>query len=272
MILETANGPLHYETADMTAPWMQQAETIVFCHGVATTCDIWAEWVPVLAPHFRVVRFDTRGFGRSLLPGEDFDWSMDALADDIVAVAKAARAERFHLVGESVGGTVALHLAARADSPVLSLSCASTAHRGATIHRVREWRDFVAREGMAAWSLQMMDRRFYPDALTQPKWRWFHGVQSQTRPTPLLDVGDLLVNTDLSEELGHVTVPTLLLTPDASPFVTVDISNEIHKLIEHSELAIFPRSRHGLPFSHARACAQTVLAFLRRHGWGRQDL
>jgi pimeloyl-ACP methyl ester carboxylesterase len=84
----------------------------------------------------------------------------------------------------------------------------------------------------------------------------------------LLDVGDLLVGTDLSEELSRITPPTLLLTPDASPFVSVDISNEIHRLIEHSEMAVFPKSRHGLPFSHARECAESVLAFLMRHGFG----
>lgn len=271
MILETTHGPLHYDITDVTPAWNAPTETIVLCHGVATNCDIWSEWVPILAPHFRVVRFDTRGFGRSLLREDGFNWSLDALANDIVTVAHAAGAERFHLVGESMGGTVALHLAARANSPVLSLCCASTAHRGTNIHRVREWRDFVARQGMQAWSLQMMEHRFYPQALSRQKWEWFHGVQSETRAQALLDVGDLLVNTDLGEALGRITVPTLLLTPDASPFVTVDISNEVHKLIKHSELTVFPGSRHGLPFSHARECAQAELAFLKRHGLIRQD-
>jgi pimeloyl-ACP methyl ester carboxylesterase len=99
-------------------------------------------------------------------------------------------------------------------------------------------------------------------------WQWFNKVQAQTRPGPLLDEGDLLVHTDLSGELARITAPTLLLAPDSSPFVSLDIANEVHKLIAHSEMAAFPRSRHGLPFSHARECAETVLAFLTRHGFG----
>ena len=266
MILNTPNGPLHYEITDLTAPWCAPAPTIVFCHGVAANAQIWTQWLPVLAPHFRLVRFDTRGFGRSLsAPGAPAS-TMDAFADDIVAVAAAAGVERFHLIGESIGGTISLHLAARAGSPVLTLSCVSTAHRGARIARVRDWRTFVGTQGMGAWSKQMMTHRFHEGALSQAQWDWFDAVQSQTGADPTLDAGDLLVNTDLSDEIASIRIPTLLLTPDASPFVTVEISTEVLRLIPNAEMAVIPNSRHGLPFSHARECAGTVLSFLRRHG------
>ena len=75
----------------------------------------------------------------------------------------------------------------------------------------------------------------------------------------------MLVAADLTDDLRRITVPTLLLCPDASPFVSLDHSSEIHRLIAHSEMAVFPGARHGLPFSHARACAGTLLDFLKRH-------
>jgi 3-oxoadipate enol-lactonase len=264
VILDTSDGPLYYEVTDLVPPWGQPAETLVFCHGVATNADIWSQWLPLLAAHYRIVRLDTRGFGRSRPVRAGFAFSLERLADDIVAVAGAAGARRFHLVGESFGGTVGLSLAARADTPVLTLACVSTAHRGVTIQALREWRAFVGREGMEAWSLQMMDRRFHPGALERQQWDWFHGVQGSSDAGALLQIGDLLAHTDLTQLLPAIRLPTLLLTADGSPFVTVDISSAMQKLLPHCELAVIPHSRHGLPFSHARECADAVLAFLRR--------
>lgn len=160
MLLETLTGPLYYDITDLTPPWLEQPETIVFCHGVATNCDIWAGWLPILAPHFRIVRFDTRGFGRSLEYGENFSWSMDALADDIVAVASAADAERFHLIEESVGGTASLHLASRRFTRAFPVLRINRAPRRDDSPRARVAR--VRCDGEDGRVVQMMERRFSP--------------------------------------------------------------------------------------------------------------
>jgi len=264
MILQTDDGPLYYEVAEQTPPWVHDPQTIVFCHGIGTNCDVWASWMPVLAQHYRIVRFDTRGFGRSLSPGRKIDWTLDRYADDILEIARATGTDRFHLVGESMGGTACLRLACRPDAPLLSLACASTSHRGSRIRRANEWREMVGRDGIAAWSAQMMGWRFHPDALPPAERTWFDSVQRETCAETLLDAADLLLQVDLAADLPKIRVPVLLLASDGSPFVPPEVSTEIHRLIEGSELAVFPGSRHGLPFSHARQCAQTLLAFLRR--------
>lgn len=220
----------------------------------------------MLAPHFRIVRFDTRGFGRSYHAGSKIDWSMDLLADDILSIAQQTGTHRFHLVGESMGGTACLHLATRSDAPLLSLTCVSTSHRGNRIQRVGSWRQEVEQHGMGAWSDQMMDRRFFPGALPIVERTWFSDTQRKTEASSLLDAADLLIRTDLTEHLGRITVPTLLIAPDSSPFVPLDIPAEIHRLIPASEVVVFPKARHGLPFSHARGCADAFLSFLRRNG------
>ena len=118
----------------------------------------------------------------------------------------------------------------------------------------------------------MMKRRFYPAAISATEWEWFSKVQQQTAMDSLLDAADLLMRTDLTNELSRIVVPTLLLAPDASPFVPLEIPTQIHKLIADSEVASFPRSRHGLPFSHAKVCAETLLAFLRRRASNAEPL
>ena len=264
MICDTGCGLLHYEVTELAPPWLGEVPTLVLCHGVATDAHMWSDWLPVLAPHYRVVRFDTRGFGRSQPAGGAGSWTIDRFADDIVAVARAAGAERFHLVGESFGGTASLHLAARPGSPVITLSCVCTAHRGATIDLVRRWREDLRVGGIQAWSDEMMGRRFPAGVLKREQHDWYSRTQAACDPEALLAVGELLVVTDLTHELDRIAVPTFLLTPDASPFVTVDLSSQIRQRVPDCELAVFPNSRHGLPFSHASQCAQAVLEFLRR--------
>jgi pimeloyl-ACP methyl ester carboxylesterase len=266
----TDRGPLYCEIREPILPWVTDPETIVFCHGVAIDCGIWASWLPVLAPRYRTVLFDTRGFGRSAASGRSIDWSLDLLSDDILAVAGAAGVERFHLVGESMGGTVCLNLAARAGSPLASLACVSTSHRGAKIRRVGEWRERATREGMSAWSGQMMDDRFAPGVLPEPARRWFSDVQQRTSVDALLDAADMLVRTDLSAALPRIGVPTLLLAPDSSPFLGLEIPADIHRLIPGSEVAVFPGVRHGLAFSHGPECATLLLRFLERRA-GRRE-
>jgi pimeloyl-ACP methyl ester carboxylesterase len=270
MILKTPRGPLYWQVDEPLLPWVVEPQTIVFCHGVAIDCGIWATWLPVLAPHYRIVRFDTRGFGRSHEPGRAVDWSLDLFADDILAVAAAAGAERFHLVGESMGGTACLALATRANAPLLSLTCVSTSHRGASIQRVGAWRERATREGMAVWSAQMMDDRFVEGVLPEAARQWFSDVQQRTEVGNLLDAADMLVRTDLSAALSRVSAPTLLLVPDSSPFIPLDVPCEIHRSVPNAEVAVFPGVRHGLAFSHGAQCAAMLVDFLARRVGGGQ--
>lgn len=63
-----------------------------------------------------------RGFGQSSVPPRDYRWTFEGLVDDLLKVADAAGVERFHLVGESIGGTVALACALAHPQRLLSLN------------------------------------------------------------------------------------------------------------------------------------------------------
>jgi len=263
--LDCNGGPLDYDVIDITPPWVKEPETVLFCHGVATDRDIWAGWLPGLTDRFRVVRFDTRGFGRSHVPGLAFDWSMDLLADDILSIAEATDSGRFHLVGESLGGTVSLYLASRNPQAIRSVTAVSTSHRGGSIRKAKAWRDFVAANGMEGWSNDMMTDRFFPDAIPDEVWEWFHGVQCATSADSLLDLADLLIGSDYTGALEKIEVPALLLSPDSSPFVSTEITADIHRLIPTSQIQVFPGARHGLACSHGVECSFALLDFLAKH-------
>jgi pimeloyl-ACP methyl ester carboxylesterase len=263
-MLERPGGALHVELIDATPPWAADAPLVVFHHGVGATADIWAEWLPALVDRYRIARFDTRGFGRSAVPGPGFPWSLDGLAEDVLAVARAAGAERFHLVGESLGGTVALHLASRRPEALLSVTVSNASHRGGSIQRARQWRAFIGAQGMAAWAEMMTPLRLDRDRVPEAKWRWFERVQAAASADAVLDLADLLIGSDLADALGAIRAPALLLAPAQSPFVPLAVMQDMHARIAGSELEIFADARHGLPCSHGAACGRALRAFLDR--------
>ena len=108
----TPDLQMYYEVTDFAEPWREH-ETILLLHGNAESGEAWYGWMPEMARDCRVVRTDMRGFGRSTPMPRNYAWSLDRIVDDFVAVMDELKIDRFYLVGAKVGGTMALHLAAR---------------------------------------------------------------------------------------------------------------------------------------------------------------
>ena len=116
---------LHYVVDDYTDPWRTPG-TILLLHGNAESSVAWYGWVPQLAPWYRVVRPDMRGFGASTPMPRDFPWTLDLLIDDFCQLMDTLGVERFHLVGAKIGGTIARVLAARRPARVRTLTVVGT--------------------------------------------------------------------------------------------------------------------------------------------------
>lgn len=264
--VQTAQGALHYDLVDQTAPWQAPRLPILFHHGIGSSALLWRGWYPALIDCFALAVFDMRGCGRSHIPDAGFGWSLALMVEDLFAVADAAGLERFHLVGESIGGTVALAAAIARPDRIATLTVSNGAHLGATIGRVHAWKRQLDEDGPAGWSKAFMPDRFHADALDRERWAWFEAQQAEWRADAILGALGVLVGTDLTPRLGEVACPTLLLHPDGSPFIPVPVMAELHRLLPDAVLNVIGAARHGLPFSHAAQCAALLRAFLDRRG------
>jgi len=258
----TPHGTLHYDVVDLVAPWQQPRLPILFHHGIGASAGIWAGWRPALADAHRLVTFDMRGYGHSTVPAANFGWSLDLLVDDLFAVADAAGLARFHLVGESIGGTVALAASLARPERIATLTVSNGAHLGASIQRVEAWRRQLDEGGSKGWSDAFLRDRFHDDALSAERRAWFAAEQEKWPRDSILNALSVLIGTDLTPRLADIKCPTLLLHPDGSPFIPVSVMAALHERLPDSELNVFGRSRHGLPFSHAAHCAQALRTFL----------
>ena len=262
----TRQGSLHYESVDRVAAARAPREAILFHHGIGASAGIWAGWFPALADAHRLLSFDMRGYGRSHVPAADFAWSLDQMVDDLFAVADAAGVQRFHLVGESIGGTVALAAALARPQRIATLTVSNGAHLGASIERADAWQRQLDDGGVKGWSDAFLRDRFHDDALSADQRAWFAAQQEKWPRESILNALRVLIGTDLSPRLKDIAQPTLLLHPDGSPFIPVPVMAELHRLLPDAELNIIGHSRHGLPYSHATVCASLLRAFLDRKG------
>ena len=97
----SANGiQLNFEASGPT-----DAPTVVMSHSLAATNAMWDPQMDVLKD-YRVVRYDMRGHGLSDAP--DIDYSLEMLADDLLALMDVLEINRTHYIGLSMGGMICL--------------------------------------------------------------------------------------------------------------------------------------------------------------------
>lgn len=212
----------------------QQDETLVFLHGGNVAGWMWGEQVPAFGD-YRILVPDLPGFGES----NDLEWvSTDDAADRVAAMLDGRAA---HVVGLSLGSSVALALAARHPSLVQSLFLAS-----AQVAPPR-WRDRLAVPLLL---------RFW----TQPRF-WSALARSYGLTG---DDAALFVTTGLgirretaeriyaevlrgvpAEQLALVTAPTLAVAGEKDSTAVTGASLErVRREIAGSLVAIAPRMHH----------------------------
>ena len=268
----TARG-LHYEMTDLRPAWQRDrrgGRPVVFHHGVGARLEIFDAWMPIIAARHPVVRFDMRGFGRSVVPPQTHEWTMDELIADLLEVSETAFGTGpVHVMGELIGGTIALAAGLGHPARFTSVAMSNAAIKGGHIGYAPGWRAELARVGIEGWSKRLMEMRFVPGAVPEEAIAWFGEAQAKSHPHVVVGLGELLIGTDLTSELPAFKSPLLLMMPDRSPFVSLSQAAALAELVPQVEIAVFPGARHGLPMSHAAEAAGTLLAFLQRVESGR---
>lgn len=188
------------------------APVLLLSNSLGADLAMWDPQVPALTERFRVVRYDTRGHGRSPVP--DGDSTVDDLADDVVALLDRLGVAEAHVAGLSIGGMTALRLAAREPQRVRTLAVlCSSAHPG----NAQSWRDrahTVRTAGTGAIADAVISRWFTPGyAAANPD------VTARLRATFAAHPDEgyasccaALAGMDQRGDLRRIAVPTLVVS------------------------------------------------------------
>lgn len=261
----TADGAkLAYEVFDFTDPW-RPADTIILHHGGRGNRRFWyREWVPTLARYFRTVVMDARGRGESTVPPPGFAWSLDQYAADVLVVAGATGADRFHFVGDSLGAVIGLYLGARHANHLRSLVLISPPYRFDHAGRlIGGWAEGYRRIGARAFLAEDVRRMFAPDA-DPAMVDWVADQMARVPDHVAAELLRFLITVNLEALLPAISVPALLLAPTRSDRVNLADVELIRDRLPRAELVTFDYP-HNIALGIPDQVIPAALEFLKRH-------
>jgi non-heme chloroperoxidase len=252
-------------------------QPVVFSHGWPLSADAFEDQMFYLATRgFRCIAHDRRGHGRSSQPWNGND--MDTYADDLAALVEQLDLKDAIHVGHSTGGGevvryIGRHGNERVAKAVLigavpPLMLKTAANPGGT--------PLAAFDGIRASVLADRSQFFKdltipfygynrPGAKTSEGVReafWLQGMAAGF-PAAYFCI-KAFSETDLTEDLKKIEVPTLILHGDDDQIVPIaDSAMLAAKLVKHATLKIYPGAPHGLCTTHKEQVSADLLAFIK---------
>ncbi len=115
---------LHYVVDDYREPWLgEPAATVVLHHGFVKNLEHWTPFAATIARRYRVVRYDVRGAGKSGVPPDSSEWSVDRLVRDALNLMDELGIRKVHWAGFESGGVAGMFFAAQHPARIASLAC-----------------------------------------------------------------------------------------------------------------------------------------------------
>ncbi|MBX2998895.1 MAG: alpha/beta hydrolase [Caldilineaceae bacterium] len=238
---------------------------VVLIHGFTLDTRMWDEQFLPLAQHFRVIRYDLRGFGRSDLPTEDPYFH----AEDLRGLLDALQIEQAALVGLSKGGAVAIDFALTYPERTLALALIDTvlggfpwSSEGSARNRL-VWQR-ASEGGISAAKESWLAHPLFAPALRQP------AVADQLRQiiddysgwhfvNPNLEAG---IEPPAAGRLSELTMPVLALVGELDLPDFLQIAERMGQQIPHAHTRTLAGVGHMANMEAPAVVTQALLEFL----------
>ena len=233
-------------------------------NSLATNLAMWDYQFPALVEAgYRMLRYDSRGHGRSAVPSGPY--SMEMLAADAIGLLDSLNLEKVHFCGLSMGGMVGQMLGARYGNRLLSLTLSSTSSYISPRELWDERIGAVRKQGMDAVA----------DATIE---RWFTKTGRERLSADVEKIRQAILSTpvdgycaccaairdmDLRDTICSISNRTLIMVGEHDQGTPVSSAELIHRSISSSELEIIPRAAHFANVEQAHVFNGHLLEFLK---------
>ncbi|MBW0172010.1 MAG: alpha/beta fold hydrolase [Hydrogenophaga sp.] len=237
---------------------------LVLVHPIGASLRFWDPLLPHLQGRMPVLRCDLRGHGASAVTPGDYD--IDQLADDLLAVADAHGLASFDLCGVSLGGMVALAVAARAGERVNRVVVSSSAPRVAPPPNGWDGRRQAAlQSGMAPLAGPMVERMFSAAfrERADPMVATLREVFETMSPVGYAGAVAVLRDADLTDRLAHVRAPTMVVAGQDDPLCPPEKQHALADALPSAQ-AVLLDCGHFPPVERPAEFARLLLAHLAR--------
>jgi 3-oxoadipate enol-lactonase len=256
-----ANGiQLYYELAGPA-----QAPLVMLSNSLGTRLEMWDAQMSALAERYRVLRYDSRGHGRSDAPPGPY--TIELLADDALGLLDALGIERAHFCGLSKGGMVGQVLGARHGERLISLALCSTACHMPARELWNERIRVATEQGMAALADGVVER-WFTEAFRREPGIAVDRVRQMIIDTPPHGYAACCAairDMDLRTLIRSIRVPTLVIVGEDDPATPPEKAREIQNLIPGAQLEVIPDAAHLLNIEQDVAFGAALASLLDRH-------
>jgi 3-oxoadipate enol-lactonase len=248
--------PIHVE---VEGP--ERAPVLMLSNSLGTTLAMWDGQVEPFTRHFRLVRYDRRGHGRSGVPKGPY--SMERLGRDVLAVLDALGIKKINWCGLSMGGMVGQWLGANAPERVGRLVLTNTSSYFPDKNAWNDRLKLVGEKGVPAFAAPNMERWFTKGFLERAP-QTVARVREMFAATPLegyLACGAAVRDMDHRELLPKIAAPTLVIAGRHDPATPLEANEYIKSRIPGAKLEVLDAA-HLSNVEQPEAYTSAVLGFL----------
>ena len=257
--VQLADGELNYL---LEGP--ADAPVLVLSNSLGTDLHMWDNQIPAFTEHFRVLRYDTRGHGQSLVT--EGPYSIEQNGRDVLALLDALDIQQVHFCGLSMGGLIGQWLAINAPQRLHRVVLCNTA---AKIGSPEVWDpriETVLRDGPAAM-VALRDasiaRWFTPEFANREPARVepVVGMLAQTSPQGYAANCAAVRDADYREQIASIKLPVLVVCGTQDAVTTPEHGRFMSERIEGAQ-QVDLHAAHLSSVEAGAAFSEPVLAFL----------
>jgi 3-oxoadipate enol-lactonase len=236
-----ANGcPIHVEVEGPDG-----APVLILSNSLGTTLHMWDGQVGPFTKHFRLVRFDRRGHGKSGLAKGPY--SMDMLGRDVLAIMDGLNIRKANWCGLSMGGMEGMWLGANAPERFERMVLSNTSSYFADKQGWNDRLALIREKGVPAFAAPNMER-WFTKGFRERDPKAIDAMMAMFAATPLegyLACAAAVRDMDHRDLLPRVKVPTLVIigrhdpatTPEAGDYIRNNIPSAEHFMIDAAHIS-----------------------------------
>jgi 3-oxoadipate enol-lactonase len=237
---------------------------VIFSHSLGCSLAMWDPQIDSLEPHFRILRYDTRGHGLS--QASVGAYTLELLGQDAIALLDALDIDAVHWVGLSMGGMigqyVALNHADRLRSLILCDTSAAIPEEAQPLWQERI--DAARDKGMEALIEAVMERWLSPSFIGGDS-VMVAQIRKQFLATSVdgyVGCSEAIRKHNCLDQLANINIPTLIVVGEDDPGTPVAASKAMHERIPNSKLIVMPSARHLSNVEQPKLFNSALLDFL----------
>ena len=220
-----------------------QKTPIVFVHGVGLTHEIWHPQLNFFK-EYTTLTYDILGHGKSTLNKEII--SFNDFSNQIIELIDELKIDQIHLIGFSIGSLIARNFATRFGERLKSLTLLGSIYKRSDEQQKIVNQRFEQARSELKLSRQALKRWFTDKYLENNPdiYEKISSILSSNNMANFLKVYELFVKHKNDENFSKIKVSTLIMTGEFDIGSTVEMSRELNKIINNSQLSIIKNGKH----------------------------